>query len=423
MSGRPSHTLRRIERQLRFRRAIAGAGASVIIAASCGSASDDATAARSTTTATTSRSPTVEEAEDCASLAIATVAALQEYVDTFEGVRADMLGTYAERGQADLAATSAALRARIDQLGCTRAQLADHLGDELPSLTGTGPVAEGVAATFRAGFLGTEDPSDRPAVTVEVRNATELSTAVATAGSGSTIRLAGGSYELDRTLLLFRPLTLDGSGANVEIVSAVEGATVLSMVDGVVTMRDLAVRHSGDAQASVVVVRSGQLRLDGVEITGGQPTDDLEGGYGLLLRTTETDDRTTIVDSVVRDNPGGGIVVGGTSAPTMRGLTIEDNGVCGVCWVEDSGGTLEDAVVRGHVLGVQAAEDASPTIRSVSIERSSTAAALLADRSRAVLAMLSCGESPSDVVVVTDDAVPELDGAIGCPIVRSEPDG
>lgn len=335
---------------------------------SCGDSGEDGSRSDSSASpAGSQEAASVVDAPDCASVARWTVDQIQRHVDQFSDDRLDALDDTVERGQGPLEEAAAEARERMRQLDCEPADVRRMLEHEMERLRGEGPVADGVAATFRSVFLGSQDPSDTGAVHVTVDDADGLVSAVASAGSGSTIELAPGEYRLEQPLALFRPVAIVGSGDAVPtIVSSADGAAILSLADGEVELQDVAVRHEGESPASVVVVRSGRVRLDGADISGGRQGAD-GGGFGVLLRSADDGARSHIVDSTIRANAGGGIVVAGTDAPVVAEAILEGNGVCAVCYFQSGGGSLDGLEVRGSPIGVHVGDRSAPTIGGGSI--------------------------------------------------------
>lgn len=333
-----------------------------VLVAAC-SDGNDSTA---TTTAPTApdQSQSISESPDCETVTSRTVDALQAYVDIFAGVSVDAVGTVTGQGQQTLDEVATEMRTRAQELECEPAALREHLSDEVTRLHGDGPIAEGVAATFRSALVGGEDPSDSGPGEFHVRTSSELESTLAIAGSGSTVDLAEGEYEVDQTLVLFRPVTITGAGRDrTTITSTAGGAAILSLASETLTVRDLTVRHAGDAPASVLVVRGGRTRIEGAQLSGARRDPDRsEGGYGLLLRGTAGDEDSRITATTFNDNAGGGIVVGASEAPSLSSVVIEGGGPCGICYLEESGGTLEDVDIRDHEIGVQVTGSATPTI-------------------------------------------------------------
>src|SRR5688500_6366543 len=64
-------------------------------------------------------------------------------------------------------------------------------------------------------------------------------------------------------------VSLEGEGQDrTRIVSSARGAAVVLTAPGTVAIDDLTLTHEGDASASLLLVRSGQMKLGGVHLTG-----------------------------------------------------------------------------------------------------------------------------------------------------------
>lgn len=324
----------------------------------------------------------VDEVTDCPGLATVLVDELQRYVDSFSGVTAEGITEAASALQVELSQAASAIRERADELDCDTDTMAPLIRTELDRLEGGNPVQDAIAATFRSDPLGRFSPADRPAATLVVSNTEELETALATAGSGSTLQLAGGTFELDRPLVVLRPVTIEGADAGgTTLRSSAAGAAIVLATDGDTRLTDVTIAHVGDEPASVLVVSSGGYELDGVRIEGARADDTGGGGFGAVLRPQATllpaGSSQSVRDSVFRDNETGGIVVAGQQAPTIADIEVSGSSGCGVCWLESGAGTLTDATVRGTETGLRIEGQAAPTIVRATVEDAETGVAVL----------------------------------------------
>lgn len=335
------------------------------------------------TTSPTAR-PTI--ATTCPELAVLIVDAVQVYVDSFAGVAASEVAGAVSARQADFATTTTTLRERGEALGCAPTELADLVRAELGRLTGGTPVQDAVVDTFRADPLGTVDPSDLGPVDMPVRSAAELITAVARAGTGSTIRLEPGTYALSGPLVALRPITLVGAGdgtasdAVSTITSRSAGATLIAATSGNLVLKDIAIAHRGQQVASVVVVAGGGYRFERVRITGGVGEKGT-GGYGVVLRPsasplTPSGDSRVLADVTLDDNDGGGVVIAGAEQPAIDRVHVTGSGGCGLCWVEQAAGTASDITVKGTQIGVRIDNEAAPTVSGAHIDDAEVGVAL-----------------------------------------------
>ncbi len=312
----------------------------------------------------------------CATLPARIVDAVQVYVDSFGQTEATGLTGAVTARQSDFTSTAAELRAQGEDLGCDPTDLAAGVRDELRRLRGGTAVQDAIAATFRAGPLGTADPSDTGPVTLHVRTAEELVAAVAYAGSGSVVRLAAGEYRLTQPLVLLRPVTLVGGGADETVLrsTASEGAVIIA-TDGDATLRDLAVVHSGAASASVVMVAAGGYVLERLRVSGGA-ADSGTGGFGIVLRSVETPllpagGRRELTGVELRDNPAGGVLVAGTEDPRIRDVRVTASEGCGLCFVERSTGWVAGGEIGRTQVGIRVDDAAAPDVSGARVSESS----------------------------------------------------
>lgn len=189
------------------------------------------------------------------------------------------------------------------------------------------------------------------------------------AGSGSTIEVAAGTYEVDTSLVALRPLTVVGAGADdTTITSTATGAAIVIGVAGTIAITGVPIPATAPG-ASVVAVTRGGLDLDAVTITGATRDDAGAGGFGLVLAPdggTGTG-RHAVTASTFRDNGGvaivddvsitgsapGGIGVLEQAAPTIAGGTIDLDGEVAVLFGNTAGGTVDGTTITGARIGLQ----------------------------------------------------------------------
>lgn len=309
-------------------------------------------------------------ATPCGAIAEDIVDAIQRYVDSFATVAAGNLEGASTIGAEQLQTAADRLRRQAEVQGCSSAELTGLVRAELGRLHGGTAVQDAVADTFKADPLGTMDPSDAGAGEFEVNTADELVAAVSQAGSDSVIRLAAGSYDLAAPLIVHRPLTLTGAGPDgTTITSSAASATLLSVIDGDIQLRDLAVEHSGGLGAHVLMVTQGGYDLQRVRISGARVADGT-GGFGIVLRPTRAtlDSRPTsqrLTEVTLVDNSAGGLVVAGQQAPTIQTLSVTGTDGCGLCYVEDAAGKASDVTISNAAIGVRVDQQAAPALTNL----------------------------------------------------------
>lgn len=323
-------------------------------------------------------SPRPTTAATCPELAARIVDAVQDYVDSFAEVSAGDVGGAVSARQSDFEDAASLLRARGRELGCDPDELADLIRDELGRLTGGTPVQDAVVDTFRADPLGSVDPSDPGPAEVQVSSAQQLVTAVAGAGSGSTIKLAPGTYALNAPLVLLRPITLVGAGDGrnpdqvSSIVSAAAGASVIAATSGNFGLSDLTIEHSGERAASVLVVAGGGYRFERIRVSGAVAAGGA-GGYGIVLSPqsnplTPTGDARVLTDVTLDGNAEGGVVIAGAEKPELSRVHVDGVAGCALCWVDQAGGSASDVTITGGQIGARVDDAASPKLTRVRVD-------------------------------------------------------
>lgn len=350
----------------------------------------------------------IADAATCTELAALIVEGLQFHIDAYAQAAPEQLAQYSADLRPDLQRLATGAGSAAERLGCSGPSYVDLLTAQLETLRlGTG-VQRAVAGTFVSGLLGGDDPSDPGPAVIDVATAGELEAAVLAAGTGSTIRLAGGDYVLETPLVVLRGITLVGAGEqNTTIRSTAPGAAVVAGTNDTVTISALAVENATTA-ASVVAVTRGGLTIREVTLRGGRRDAAGNGGYGLILApdTALGVGDLVVADSTFVDNDGGGILIDGPITPTLNGIVVVATTGCAVCWDGASGGTLDDLTVTGGEVGLRVEGSASPEIRST--DASDVAVGVVVGgAARPTLTDATITDAEIGVAVV-EDAAPEF---------------
>lgn len=278
-------------------------------------------------------------------------------------------GTASAPTAADLKSQWKAANETMVRLGCDPTDTARDLQSKWSGLHAEGALARAVLAQLRTTLLG---PTAPLSTTTQVAAGADLEEVLAQAPEGATIELASGTYRLDQSLVVLRPVTLHGAGRGRTVLqtsAADDGLLVLT--PGAVTLRDLSVRHTGTARATVVSATAGTtLTLDGVEVSGATKVKGV-GGTGVLMAEptgTDTDasGRTTTLtvrNGLFAGNQAGAVVVAGRHRASVTASTFTGNQQCGVCFLGTSDGWVQSNTLRDNEVGVAAAGSARPIIR------------------------------------------------------------
>ena len=392
----------------------------LVFLAACGRGGDSAPETSPTSTTTTEIAPTPQSCEELASDIVDT---LQRYVDQFAGMTVEGLaGSEAPLAPVDLEAQARSFRERGEALACDPLLLEDLLAGELERLHGEGPIAEAIAATFSSQILDTPDPSDRPPEALRLAPGEDLAAAVAGVGSGSTILLEPGEYRLQEPLLILRPLALVGSGRDeTRIASRAEGAAIIYLGEGKLSVQDLTLTHEGESPASVLVIRSGSSRIRDVRISGAVQAPDGAGGIGVVLASPEqlggtgspsAGPTTEIENSEFVTNAGAGIAVTGRNAPIITASLIHDNGVCGICFLGEAGGTLRGNLITSNDAGVVVEDAARPLIEHNEITANPETGLLYRGEGGGVVRGNVIADNGAAGIFIADGAEPKVDGNV-----------
>jgi F-box protein 11 len=208
----------------------------------------------------------------------------------------------------------------------------------------TSPAPAPVArATFLdLGESGKGAKGDSVIVTVAKRGQADYRTigeAIHAAGIGARIVVGPGTYY--ESVVIDRPVAIEGNGPRAEIVIECGNGECLRMETDQALVQGLTLRGRGPTatgERSVVLVRRGQLRLVACDVAS-----DLDG-------------------PAVR-------VAGRDANPTIRRCRIHRSKGGGVLFEESANGTLDDCeLVANRTYGVATRTGATPLVRSCAIE-------------------------------------------------------
>ena len=225
-----------------------------------------------------------------------------------------------------------------------------------------------------------------------MRPGDDVAAVLSRVGDGSTVTFAPGSYEVNETIVVDVSLELIGSGRDsTTITSTAAGLAVAFVGPGDLLVRDLALRHTGDDAASVLLAIEGAVTLQRLEISGASTSSDrTAAGHGIVFafeelpnlpqRTAEQRAGVLLVEDVsVTGNEGAGVLVSGDAAPRISASTISGNGTCGVCFVDEASGSVTGTTIEGNGgIGIQIVDSSHPTIEHTTL-RTHGIAVLLSD--------------------------------------------
>ncbi len=338
--------------------------------------------------------------------------------------------------------------------GCIPALMEEMLAEGVAQLEGVGEVGAALAAALRGEgpILGPPVPVPVPTIpretepsTVVVEPDDDLAEVLGRIAPGSTIEFAAGTHEFDQSILVEFDLTFVGAGRDDTIISSTaEGIAVGFVGPGGFEVSDLTIEHTGDAVASVLLAIEGPVTLKDVTIRGAvADSEEAGGGHGIVFayenlegfpeRTdAEREGKLIIQDSIVTDNEVAGILATGIAEPEIVGVTLSDNGSCGICYTGSTGGTVKDSTIERNQVGIQLAAASSTSIAGstivdnngvgISIDGESTAIVTtsLIERNGDVGVQAIGSSSPLiELNTITHQGVGILVGGSAAPILRS----
>lgn len=279
---------------------------------------------------------------------------------------------------------NAAFDARVQGLkgeGPVGAALAAGLrGDDPPAIETPAPAApapEGPAGVIPLPVTPPPPPPPPPPpvpTTVVPRVGDDLRVLVASLAPGSRLDLPAGTFRVSEPIVIDKTLTITGSGRNSTVIeSSAPGAAIVFLGPGDLAVSGLSLRHTGAANASLLLAIEGAVTISGVGFSGARGSLAEGSGSGLVFgfepiegfpaRTAASRaGALTISDSVFTGNAGAGMMVIGGASPVVTGSEFRGNGTCGVCLVSTASGTVRSSTFNDNGTGVQADGRADLTV-------------------------------------------------------------
>ena len=309
------------------------------------------------------------------------------------------------------------LTARVGGEGCDAAVFRTDLTRKLDAVRARGPLGEAVTNTLVANVRDVLEPGTPRHVDVDA--GADLGAAVAAAPSGSTLTLAAGRFALEDPLVVLQDLTLRGAGLDeTTIVSTAADAVLLQAAPVRLVAADIAFAHRGRKPASVLVLRAGTARLDAVSVSdatarvgrkkaSASVPDLAGGGNGIIALGNQA---LVLRDSVVHDNDASGVVASADARPRISETSVSGNGLCGVCFLGGSKGSVTTSTLRDNGIGVIVGNRARPTLHDNTVSGNQRAGMVTQERARPVVRANRFTDNGDIGIAVYGRSVPDLRG-------------
>ena len=318
---------------------------------------------------------------------------LGRFVSEFDGVdvlRAEQLP--ALPSIPDLRRESKLVRDRLTSEGCNLRTVAKALRKRTAGRPSAGLLADTVRRTVVANLVHVLDGEPIATRTTSLKPGDDLGRVLSGMPSGSVARLPAGDIRMDEPVVLLQDVTLVGKGrGSTRIISTARGAAVVLTAPGTAVVEDVTLTHEGDSSASLLLVRAGRMKLDGVHLTGAslggrspseQPDSPLIGGSGIVL---DGGHGLSVTRSLITDNDVAGMLVSGSGRPVLSEVTITDNATCGLCFLGSTTGAVTSSIISDNGVGVLVTDRAAPTIERTQISGNTRAGAVAQQRSHPTL--------------------------------------
>lgn len=299
------------------------------------------------------------------------------------------------------------------------------------------------------------EPDDGP-VTVNVKadgsgDYATLNEAMLAVPEGSRIVLDAGSFVLSDPIDRTASVTLEGAGMDAtEVSCAAPGYAMHLGGGGSFIVRNLTLRHEGNAEADVLWVDEGEVELGGVRASGAVSSGDdaLHAGVRLSGSASgaifscevtgnnldgiqlEDEASVTVEDSTCSDNVQNGIhfrdgssgtvkrsfcsgnglngiVVTGTASAAIEDNTLDGNAESGLVYFSAGSGTARNNDVMNNVLhGISVNDDAQPTLEDNVCSANEEDGIVFFERSAGTAQGNTCSGNGLHGISVSDEATP-----------------
>ncbi|MFT4989191.1 MAG: parallel beta-helix repeat protein [Acidimicrobiales bacterium] len=288
---------------------------------------------------------------------------------------------------------------------------------ELGVVSEQGLLASYVVSTIR--FGGSLEVAD-----VELGPDDDIGAVLSLLDNGSSVRLMPGVFEVDISLLVQRDVVIVGAGQAESILrSSSPDAAFAVFGEGKLTLRELTIEHVGEASASVILAFGAPVDLERVTLRGATNDDETTGGNGLLLSsgvvneegvTTQASpgsgqvEPSRIVDSEITKNSIAGIAITGDLAPLIANNLISQNVLCGLCFLDESGGQVTNNTVVENEFGIQMGDASSPIISGNMVRDNNVAGMVLLGVTTAIITKNSVTDNGEVGIAVQEAAAPKI---------------
>lgn len=396
-----------------------------------------------TTTPASSTASSTSPALACSQVSLDLVTAVQQYVDAYGSpVTGSSKTTTSDPDGKKLQAAVRNAQTSLQNNGCDIAEFRSRFDKGLSGIKTRGPLAKAVLLRLTASITGT---AKQAAATVSLTPKDDLPRRLAELASGSTVRLAAGTYRLTESLVLLEGVTIRGAGQGRTTLQTTAADTgILVLTDGRVELRELTLSHTGKALADVLVGGpTSSVVLTKMRLTGGRGSS-ATGGNGVLMTSNgQGRNRGTTLEvtaSTFDHNSAAGILLTDGHIASIRQARFEANDSCGVCFSGVSTGAVRNSVFVGNrvgaaildqakpalvsdtfeggLFGIQASNKSTPVVESATVSGASRAAMIFADESAGRVDKSTCTKVPYGIVV-SPRALPLL-GDNNCELAKGK---
>ncbi len=226
---------------------------------------------------------------------------------------------------------------------------------------------------------------------------------------GSTIALEAATYRLDAPLEIGRAITLTGAGMEETVIVSDGPEYVLHFTgDGTLALRDLTVRHEGEAEADVVLADGEEIVVERCRFTGAVHVEDGTPRAGLKVQGTT---QGMVFNSEAVENNLDGFRLEDDAGLILSNNVCSDNDQMGIHLRDNSSAEINSNTCERNVLnGISLSDNASAVIDGNTLRDNDESGLTYFGESDGAAYNNTSTQNGLHGIGVNDNAVPTLEG-------------
>ena len=173
-----------------------------------------------------------------------------------------------------------------------------------------------------------------------------LDEAIEAVPPNSTIILGEGQFDLSKSHLIEKSLTIQGAGSNLTTISkSSSGSPIILFKGEQLTIRGLSIERTGEFASNIIHINGGEASLDDCKISGGGASEDGSiQGAGLWIAGTSS---VTMKNCTIENNMSAGVIVGEDAKLIVDQITSSHNQI-GIAFIGNSIGDIQNSTFSNN---------------------------------------------------------------------------